>query len=165
MGQKSPRKKWRNFVGKFGVALNNTTRQNGIFEDMNRILIHFFLLACILIADSKLIAQSGCDFDIQYTETNDSTSNMCSLAINYRCGLDYTAEALEANIEGIVMIEFDLSEDYKASNITVTRSLGYGLDEKALALVPKLVAQMEKEKVGTCGMKKVRMPVRCSLQL
>ena len=130
---------------------------------MNRIFIRFFFFAVVFITSLELNTQSGCDFDIQYSETKDSTNSMCSLSINYRCGLDYTAEALEANIEGIVMIEFDLSEDYKASNITVTRSLGYGLDEKALALVPKLVAQMEKEKIGTCGMKKVILPVRCML--
>lgn len=150
-------------MGKFGVASKYSTSQSCIFEGMNRILFHFFLLAYIVIADSKLNAQSGRDFDIQYSDTKDSTRRMFSFAINYLWLLDYTEEAKEVKIEGIVLIEFDLSEDYKASNITVTRSLGYGMDEKALALVPKLVAQMEKEKVGTCGMKKFRLPLICTL--
>jgi TonB family protein len=44
----------------------------------------------------------------------------------------YTKEAVEAKVEGTVVLAFTVESDGKASKITVIRGLGKGLDEKAV---------------------------------
>lgn len=47
----------------------------------------------------------------------------------------YPAEALEAGIEGTVMLEFYVERDGRISDIKVTQPLGFGLDEEAIRLL------------------------------
>ena len=47
----------------------------------------------------------------------------------------YTAEALKAKIEGSVVLRLEISEQGKAENITVAKSLDAGLDEEAIKAV------------------------------
>jgi protein TonB len=45
---------------------------------------------------------------------------------------EYTDKALKAGIEGAVLLQALIGTDGKAHNIIVVRSLGYGLDDKAV---------------------------------
>jgi TonB family protein len=45
---------------------------------------------------------------------------------------EYTKEALDAKIEGTVVLYFLVSMDGTVSDIKVLKGLGYGLDEKAI---------------------------------
>jgi periplasmic protein TonB len=48
---------------------------------------------------------------------------------------DYSKEAREKEIEGIVVLEVLVSREGKATEVKVLKSLGYGLDEKAIKAV------------------------------
>jgi periplasmic protein TonB len=48
---------------------------------------------------------------------------------------DYSDEAREARIEGAVSMSVEIHPDGRAHNIQVTRALGSGLDEQAIAAV------------------------------
>jgi TonB family protein len=48
---------------------------------------------------------------------------------------EYSQEALDAHVNGIVALSIVVGSDGKPRDIKVTRSLGHGLDEKALEAV------------------------------
>jgi protein TonB len=48
---------------------------------------------------------------------------------------DYSEEAREAKLEGTVRLGFTVAKDGSVHNINVIKSLGKGLDEKAVAAV------------------------------
>jgi periplasmic protein TonB len=48
---------------------------------------------------------------------------------------EYTKEALDAKLQGVVILSAIVGIDGAASNIKVVRGLGQGLDEKAVACV------------------------------
>ena len=48
---------------------------------------------------------------------------------------EYTDEARDAKLEGVVVVYVVIEEDGRAHNIRVIRSLGKGLDEKAIEAV------------------------------
>ncbi len=48
---------------------------------------------------------------------------------------EYTDEAKEAKLEGVVVVYVVIEEDGRAHNIRVIRSLGRGLDERAMEAV------------------------------
>ncbi len=48
---------------------------------------------------------------------------------------DYSPEALQAHLQGTVVLWLVVGEDGKPRNIRVQRHLGYGLDERAVAVV------------------------------
>jgi protein TonB len=52
---------------------------------------------------------------------------------------EYTADAMRAKIQGIVVIGCIVQADGKATDLKVIRSLGFGLDEKAIETVRKWV--------------------------
>jgi periplasmic protein TonB len=52
---------------------------------------------------------------------------------------EYTADAMRAKIQGIVVIGCIVQADGKATDLKVIRSLGFGLDEKAIDTVRKWV--------------------------
>ena len=50
---------------------------------------------------------------------------------------EYTQEALDARLQGTVTLSVIITPEGKASQISVVRSLGMGLDEKAIECVEK----------------------------
>ena len=52
--------------------------------------------------------------------------------------LNFPAAALEANIEGSVIVEYDISDEGVVLNPRVLKGLGYGCDEEAIRLVSLL---------------------------
>jgi protein TonB len=48
---------------------------------------------------------------------------------------EYTEEARNAKVEGAVVLQVEIATDGRARNIHVVKSLGYGLDEKAIECV------------------------------
>lgn len=50
---------------------------------------------------------------------------------------EYTDEALRAGIQGKCILSLVISSDGKPENVTVTRSLGMGLDENAVSEAAK----------------------------
>ena len=48
---------------------------------------------------------------------------------------EYTEEARSAKVEGAVVLQVEIATDGRARNIHVVKSLGYGLDEKAIECV------------------------------
>jgi TonB family protein len=53
----------------------------------------------------------------------------------YKKDPDYTEEARKANYQGTVLLYAEITPDGRATNIKVQRSLGLGLDEKAIEAV------------------------------
>ena len=49
----------------------------------------------------------------------------------------YTKKAERENIQGIVLVQATVGADGRPQNVAVVRSLGYGLDEKAVEAVKK----------------------------
>ena len=50
---------------------------------------------------------------------------------------EYSEEARKAKYQGTVLLYIEVNSDGRASNIRVVRSLGLGLDEKAIEAVKK----------------------------
>ncbi len=63
-----------------------------------------------------------------------AAANTSVPALIFKRGPEYTPEAIRAGIEGRVDLQVTISEG-RATNIKVVRSLGYGLDQKAIECV------------------------------
>src|SRR3954462_12587600 len=70
-----------------------------------------------------------CTFLVHRSFAQDSTICSCKYMIR---SVQYPKKAEENKISGIVIIEWDVSEDGLWSNPLVKKSLGYGCDEEAL---------------------------------
>ena len=60
--------------------------------------------------------------------------------------LRYPDEALKANIEGRVMVGYDVKDTGEVENVHVLKSLGYGCDDEALRLIGLLVFEKVKNR-------------------
>jgi TonB family protein len=58
-------------------------------------------------------------------------------AVAYKVDPEYSDPALKLRAAGTVLLQFVVDIDEKAKNIKVVRSLGYGLEEKAIESVRK----------------------------
>jgi TonB family protein len=58
-------------------------------------------------------------------------------SVIHKADPDYTREALDAKLQGTVVLNVKVLEDGTASDIKVVRGLGKGLDEKAVECVRK----------------------------
>jgi TonB family protein len=65
----------------------------------------------------------------------------------------YTKEAAEAKVEGTVVLAFTVESDGKASEITVIRGLGKGLDEKAVESLAQWRFAPARNGMGTASAK------------
>ena len=63
--------------------------------------------------------------------------------------LRYPETALEAKVEGSVIVEYDINDNGAVSNPHVLKGLGYGCDEEAI----RLVSLLHFEKVKNRGMR------------
>lgn len=63
--------------------------------------------------------------------------------------LNYPAGALEAKIEGSVIIEYDIMDDGVVNNPRVLKGLGYGCDEEAM----RVIGMLRFEKVKNRGVR------------
>jgi len=64
---------------------------------------------------------------------NDCSSRESQPLVWYQVELQYTEQAAEANVEGTVVLSGTVGTDGCLHEIKVVRSLGYGLDETAIA--------------------------------
>jgi TonB family protein len=84
--------------------------------------------------------------------------------VTYRVDPKYTDEALSAGIEGDVGLEIVVSETGAFVSARVTRRLGYGLDEAALAAVAKWRFEPYRDVDGRVAAVRMPWPVRFRLQ-
>jgi len=72
--------------------------------------------------------------------------------------LRYPEAALEAKIEGAVIVEYDISDDGSVINPHVLKGLGYGCDEEAM----RVIGLLKYEKVKNRGVR-VRMTTKTTI--
>ncbi len=75
----------------------------------------------------------------------------------------YPTVARENGITGRVIVNFVVEKDGSISNIKVTRGLGYGLDEAAVAVVKKLKRFAPAKQDGKSVRSYMSLPIRCEL--
>lgn len=59
----------------------------------------------------------------------------------------YPAEAIEAGVEGKVLVGFDIDDNGKVHNIAIINGIGYGCDEEAM----RIVGLLQYQKVSNRG--------------
>ncbi|MCX6277227.1 MAG: energy transducer TonB [Bacteroidetes bacterium] len=72
--------------------------------------------------------------------------------------LHYPVEAMEANIEGSVMVEYDVHDTGEVSNSHIIKGLGYGCDEEAI----RVINLLKFEKVKNRGLR-VKMTTKTTI--
>ncbi len=96
----------------------------------------------------------------QEAEYPGGTSAMLSdISRNFK----YSIPARENGITGRVIVKFVVEKDGSISHITVTRSLGYGLDEAAVDVVRKLKRFAPAMQDGKKVRSYMSLPIRCEL--
>ncbi|MDY0076581.1 MAG: energy transducer TonB [Bacteroidales bacterium] len=58
----------------------------------------------------------------------------------------YPAEAIEAGVEGKVLVSFDIDDNGKVHNVAVINGIGHGCDEEAMRIVGLLQYQKVKNR-------------------
>ena len=72
--------------------------------------------------------------------------------------LRYPETALEARVEGFVIVEYDISDNGAVNNPRILKSLGYGCDEEAV----RVVSLLQFEKVKNRGVR-VKMTTKTNI--
>jgi TonB family protein len=87
-----------------------------------RLLLAFLLFGCAVSAQTRT---RGPDLETRPP------------SIIHRTTPEYTVKALQAGLEGTVVLYVQIGTDGRAHHIKVIRHLGLGLDEKAIAAVSR----------------------------
>jgi len=126
-----------------------------------------WLLICLYLGTGNtLYAQSGADtskiFEIvevlpEYPGGQDSMMKFIS------SNVQYPEEALNAEIQGTVVIQFIIEKDGSISNIKVVRDVGGGLGEEAARVVGMMPAWKPGMQLGEPVRVKIAAPVRFRL--
>jgi hypothetical protein len=106
---------------------------------MKRILILFNLIA-VLAGPSYCVAQETTLEGVKVPEDTLAAYPGGELAFDQYIhrGLHTTKAALAANISGNVVIKFVIDENGWVADIFITKKLGYGCDEQAIALLRRM---------------------------
>lgn len=72
----------------------------------------------------------------------------------------YPAMALEANVKGLVMVEFLIDEQGSISRIKVLKGLGYGCDEEVIRVISRMPMWTPGYQDGKAVRVLYRLPVR-----
>jgi len=119
---------------------------------MIRSVFYIFLLASLIFPFllANLIFQSLSSF-AQYPDTLEIDVNKGYLNVYVpKYTLFYTKEASEANIEGEVILQFDLTESCKIENASIVQALGYGFDEEVMKLPAMMQKKLDAQKLSKC---------------
>ncbi|MDP2386330.1 MAG: energy transducer TonB [Bacteroidota bacterium] len=109
------------------------------------------IVVFLLILSSSVFAQKGCKFEYEIKSSGDSTASSCMLAFKgYSCEINYPTEAENSNIEGSVILSANFTQNCTLTNIEVTKSLGYGLDELAINILKEFENQLKKDNKTCC---------------
>lgn len=94
-----------------------------------RLRFAFFAVAAVMMLTGPAQAQIG-----EPPASERRTQTMAPRLV-HRVEPEFTPEALEAGISGIVVVAIVVRADGSVEILNVTRGLGYGLDEKAVECV------------------------------
>ncbi|WP_291117911.1 TonB family protein [Flavobacterium sp. UBA6135] len=88
-------------------------------------------------------------FNFDYSFDVDTASGFCLFSLKrYSNDFEYPKTALLNNIQGSVLVSFNVSEKCSVTNIKVVKGLGYGLDE--IAIVTALGKDIMEKRVDCC---------------
>ena len=96
----------------------------------------------------------------------DTTSGSCFFSMTrYQCKFDYPKAALEKNIQGTVLMSFELNDKCEMTNIKIIKGLGYGLNEIATNIITALGKDMKKNHRQCCSPgQPLAIPVRFTIK-
>ena len=79
--------------------------------------------------------------------------------------LMYTQEAADAQVEGDVILQFDLTKDCQVTNRKVAQSPGYGLDEVAIEVFDWIQDEFVEQEITECpATPEFKVPVTFTLK-
>ncbi len=79
--------------------------------------------------------------------------------------LGYTEEASEAQVEGDVILQFDLTENCSLENKKIAKGLGYGLDEMAAKVFGWIEDEIKENKMTKCPRREgFKLPITFTLK-
>ena len=79
--------------------------------------------------------------------------------------IEYPQAAKENNIQGKVILSYDVDSTCAVINRKVVQGLGYGCDEAALKVLDKVQKDLKKEEKGKCNtLKNILLPLTFKMQ-
>lgn len=96
------------------------------------------------------VGQTICNYGYRCEVLKDSTASSSAFVVNVsQCSFKYPEAAMANNIQGIVVISFDVV-DCELTNMRVTKGLGYGLDEIAIDIITEMGKDLKKNHASCC---------------
>ncbi|MDD2636230.1 MAG: energy transducer TonB [Bacteroidales bacterium] len=96
---------------------------------MKNIIILFFFLATTFSSFAQDYSDSQ-NMDIEYNRDADYPGGVNKFIADLWHQMEYTQEAVDALIDGEIMVSFDVKPDSTISGVSIISGLGYGIDEE-----------------------------------
>ncbi len=91
------------------------------------------ILLCVLATVLTSFAQDYSDpqnMDVEYNRDADYPGGVNKFITDLWNQMEYTQDAIDALIDGEIMVSFDVKPDSTVSNVSIISGLGYGIDEE-----------------------------------
>ncbi len=96
---------------------------------MKKVLLLFFTLSVWLIGFSQDYSDPQ-NMDVDYNRDAEYPGGMNNFIVDVWNQMGYTQEAIDALVDGEIMVSFDIEPDSTVSGISIISGLGYGVDEE-----------------------------------
>ncbi len=122
-----------------------------------------FTITLLTVLLTLTVAHGQTDCKFKYTITD--SAGLCMFSSQpINCPVQYPKTATEKNIEGKVIVSYNISDNCTMTDIKVVKGLGYGLDEIAINLVKEFGNDIKKNNSKCCFSGQQIVPVIFSLK-
>lgn len=102
-------------------------------SEINNFMKKTVILLCILATVLTSFAQDYSDpqnMDVEYNRDADYPGGVNKFIVDLWNQMEYTQYAIDAAIDGEIMVSFDVEADSTVSGISIISGLGHGIDEE-----------------------------------
>ncbi|PLX09012.1 MAG: hypothetical protein C0596_04225 [Marinilabiliales bacterium] len=110
---------------------------------MKKILLLIFALSIVFASFSQDYSDPQ-NMDVDYNREAEYPGGVNNFIVDLWNQMEYTQEAIDALVDGEIMVSFDIEPDSTVSGISIISGLGYGVDEeftrvlKTMKFIPAL---------------------------
>ena len=104
---------------------------------MKKIILVFFTLSVAFTAFSQDYSDPQ-NMDVDYNRDAEYSGGINNFIVELWNQMEYTQEAIDALVDGEIMVSFDIEPDSTVSGISIISGLGYGVDEEFIRVLESM---------------------------
>lgn len=93
-------------------------------------ILPLFLFLCLGLLSFSQDYSDPQNMDVDYNRDAEYPGGMNNFIVDVWNQMEYTQEAIDALVDGEIMVSFDIEPDSTVTGISIISGLGYGVDEE-----------------------------------